>query len=103
MNLLHNLSEVELIGVVDSNQDTLLNISNKYDLKGYSDYGKILRKVEAVVIAVPTVFHYEIAKTFIQAGKHVLVEKPLTNEPENGRELLELAKKKRSYPAGRTH
>lgn len=47
--------------------------------------------VEAVVIAVPVRFHYELAKAALSAGKHVLIEKPMTQTSEQARELIELA------------
>ena len=49
--------------------------------------------VDAGVVATPTSTHYEIAKAAIEAGKHVLVETPLTNSVETSIELCELARK----------
>jgi len=51
----------------------------------------LLGDVDAVVVATPTSTHYEIAKAAIEAGKHALVEKPLTNSVETSAELCELA------------
>ena len=48
--------------------------------------------VDAVVIATPTVTHYALVKQALEAGKHVLVEKPLTNDSAQGQELVDLAK-----------
>ena len=50
-------------------------------------------RVDAVVIATPTTTHYELAKEALLRGKHVLVEKPITAETSQGRELCELAEK----------
>ncbi len=91
VNLLHNLPGVELVGVVDQHPETLMNICNKYELKGFDDYAKVIKKVDAVVIAVPTIHHYAVAKEFLDAGKHVLVEKPLTVKLEDGKELIKIA------------
>jgi predicted dehydrogenase len=49
----------------------------------------------AVVIATPISTHYELAKKFLQAGKHVLVEKPLASKVEDAQELIDLAKRKK--------
>ncbi len=95
VNLLHNLPGVELVGVVDKNAETLMNICNKYELKGFDDYDKVINKVDAAVIAVPTIHHYNVAKDFLDKGKHVLVEKPLTVGVEQGQDLIRLANAKK--------
>jgi len=51
--------------------------------------------VDAVVIATPVSQHYEMAKKALNAGKHVLVEKPMTDSADNSSELIELAQKKK--------
>lgn len=50
-------------------------------------------EIDAVVIALPANLHYEMAKKALQAGKHVLIEKPMTDSVETARELVHLAKK----------
>jgi predicted dehydrogenase len=58
---------------------------------GISDYRTILAKVEAAVIAVPTDRHHEVARTCLERGLHVLVEKPLAATLEQADELVDLA------------
>jgi len=48
-------------------------------------------KADAVVVATPTSTHFELAKSALEAGKHVLVEKPLADTVARGQELVELA------------
>ena len=62
---------------------------------GISDYRTILDKVEAAVIAVPTDRHHEVARTCLESGLHVLVEKPLAATLEQADELVDLASKKK--------
>jgi predicted dehydrogenase len=62
---------------------------------GISDYRTILDKVEAAVIAVPTDRHHEVARTCLESGLHVLVEKPLAATLEQADELVDLAFRKR--------
>ena len=63
------------------------------DLKFYStNYEKFLREVDAVYIATPHLTHYDFAKRALEAGKHVLCEKPMTLEEEKTKELFKIAK-----------
>ncbi len=62
---------------------------------GISDYRTILDKVEAAVIAVPTDRHHEVARTCLESGLHVLVEKPLAATLEQADELVDLAFRKK--------
>lgn len=65
-----------------------------HDTNYTNSYENILRdkETEAVIIATPTSTHYDLAKQALQAGKHVLVEKPITQNVEQAQELLELSK-----------
>jgi predicted dehydrogenase len=65
----------------------------------YTDYGRMLRRddIDVIVILTPMLTHATIAKAALQAGKHVLVEKPLATSLEEGRELVALARGSGSY------
>jgi predicted dehydrogenase len=67
----------------------------------YTDYGEMLRRddVDVVVILTPMLAHAATAKAALEAGKHVLVEKPLATSLEEGRELLALARESGKYLA----
>lgn len=96
-NLVRNLmSSGELDGViaVDTDAARLKKVCQQFPgLDGSSDLGEVLRRadVEAVVVAAPVRFHYPIAKAALEAGKHVLVEKPITMNSAQARELIDLA------------
>jgi predicted dehydrogenase len=60
-----------------------------------ADYRALLGRVQCVSIAVPTKYHYQVARDFIEAGVDVLVEKPLTADIAEARELVERATKQR--------
>jgi predicted dehydrogenase len=59
-----------------------------------SDFRKILDRVEAAVVAVPTDRHHEVARACLERGLHVLVEKPIASTLEQADELVALAKEK---------
>jgi len=85
------LAEAELIGVCDSNQKTAQSIASELNVDAFTDYLDLIGKVDAVSIVVPTQKHYEVAKVFLEAGVHVLLEKPITSQVEQARELVEIA------------
>lgn len=90
------LLDARLIGVADSNFERARFIGDHLGVPAYSSLEELIRKksVDAVSIVVPTSQHYEIAKTALEAGIHVLVEKPVTMKPEEAGELLKIADKK---------
>lgn len=93
LNLYDEITEVELVGLCDVDSDVVAKLSEKHDVIGTSDYKDFLDKVDAVTIAAPTRYHYEIAKDCLEAGKHVLVEKPITTDLKQAEELFEIAEK----------
>ena len=58
-----------------------------------SDFRKVLDQVEAAVIAVPTNLHHEVARAFLERGRHVLIEKPLAATLAEADDLVNLASK----------
>ncbi len=91
VRVFNELPEAELLAVSDSSPETVHAIANHYSVQAYTDYRKMLEleKPEAVSIAVPTVFHEEVALAAMEAGAHVLVEKPIAASLDEGRSLIE--------------
>src|SRR6056297_106975 len=84
----------ELIGLYDINQSRSRKMAKSYGIRSFSSTQKILKEVDAVNIATPTTTHFDIALEAIQAGKHLLIEKPITNIIEEANQILKEAKKK---------
>jgi predicted dehydrogenase len=85
---LHN---VELVGVADNDYHRGMSVAEKYGARCYTDYHELLAAVDVVSIAVPTSLHYAIAREFLKAGVHVLLEKPIAHTMEEARDLFRLA------------
>lgn len=83
--------EVDLVGVLDANHETARHIAAKHHTHALGSVDEILEEAEAVSIVTPTVTHFELAKKFLQRGKHVLVEKPMTDDSAEAAELVQLA------------
>ncbi len=91
---LQKRSSISLVGVCDINEEVAKAVARKYDTSYFTDYHSLIDKVDAVNIVVPTSLHYMVAKDFLKAGVHVLIEKPITKTIEEANELIKLAKKK---------
>ncbi|MEQ1604303.1 MAG: Gfo/Idh/MocA family oxidoreductase [Pyrinomonadaceae bacterium] len=68
---------VEMIGVCDANAETAATIASENKCESFTDWHELMGKVDAVSVATPTETHCEIACAFLEAGVHVLVEKPI--------------------------
>ena len=70
----------ELVGIADPKPEKLKQAADHYEVEGrYDDYRRLLEvpNLEGVVISIPHAFHYEVARDALDAGIHVLVEKPM--------------------------
>ena len=85
------LLDVDLVGIADTHQEHVAAIAERYNTTPYTDYNDLLGVVDVVSIAVPTSLHYRVARDFLNAGVHVLLEKPITHTLEEARELFRLA------------
>jgi predicted dehydrogenase len=92
----HDLPGTTLAMASDLRQDRLDDIKNLYpDVEVTRNYKDLLSDhLDAVVIATPVQAHYQLTREALLAGKHVLVEKPITSDSTQGLELLKLAEKK---------
>ncbi len=94
LNLAPEIKGMELVGISDVDDKNLATYSSLSGVKGYKDYRDMLGFVDAVTIAAPTKYHYEIAKECLLLGKHILVEKPITTDYDQATELFEIAQDK---------
>ncbi len=87
------LAESELVAVADSDQGAASIVAHRHRVPAYSDYRDLLEneRPEAVTIAVPTAMHKEVATAAMEAGAHVLVEKPIAATVKEGQQLIEKA------------
>ena len=84
-------AQCELVAVADSRQEARDKVAAEVGSRAVADYRELLGAVDAVSVVTPTPAHFSIARDFIQAGAHVLVEKPITETVEEARELIEFA------------
>lgn len=87
-----SLPDSRLVGVVDHDHGRASLIGSQYGARAFDDLPDLLKHVDVVSVAVPTSAHYSVTKACLEAGKHVLVEKPIAMLPTEAQELVESAK-----------
>jgi predicted dehydrogenase len=92
---LASLRDCEIAGVADIDPEKTRQLSEQYGVPLFVDHKSLIGKIDGVIIATPTETHHQIAKDFLEAGVHVLMEKPITSTQEEAKELIELSKKKK--------
>ena len=83
-----------LIGVYDSDKDSMSRCQQSYDIKTFENVNSLLDKCQAVTIATPTITHYNVAKEALERGLHIFIEKPIADNIDDAIEISNLAKKK---------
>ncbi|MYG52878.1 MAG: Gfo/Idh/MocA family oxidoreductase [Rhodospirillaceae bacterium] len=86
------LDSAELVAVVDIDSAQAEKVAAATGAEASADFEAVLDRVEAVSVVTPTTTHYAIAKRCLEAGKDVLVEKPICESLEEADELIALAK-----------
>jgi len=89
-----SLKDCELVAVVDINSEAAEQVARLYGAEAMTDYQPLLGEVDAVSVVVPTSLHHMVSRDFLNAGTHVLVEKPITVTVEEADELIAIAKEK---------
>lgn len=85
------IKDVDLVGVADINVERGLDIASKYRIRFFESYLELLPHVDAVCIAVPTRLHHQVGIDCLQAGVHVLIEKPIAANIEEAESLVNAA------------
>jgi len=87
---------IELTGVFDSSTETARKVAARHNTRAFDSAAELAQSVDAISIVTPTNTHFELARSLLEQGKHLLVEKPMTNNTVQAAELVELAQKKNS-------
>lgn len=95
INHLKSLKEIncDLVGISDIDSKKK-DIARQYGVSFFDDYRKMLLEVDAVTVTTPTDLHYKVVYDCLQAGKHVLVEKPVAESSKLSCKLVEFAQSK---------
>lgn len=91
----NSIGSVDLVGVCDTSEEQGNRIASEYSTKFFADRNELLEHVDAVSVAVPTPLHYEVSKDVMARGKHLLLEKPISEKLSQADELIEISKKQK--------
>ncbi len=86
--------QVEFAGVHDTVTDRAHKWAQKFQVRAFASVAEAATACDALNIVTPTTTHFELARTLLQQGKHVLVEKPMTDDSTQAAELVQLAQQK---------
>jgi predicted dehydrogenase len=89
------LEDAELVGVVDADPGRARAVATALHTRPYTDYRELLGAVDVVSIVVPTEHHHRVARDCLEAGVHILLEKPVTETRQQAEELIALAERQR--------
>lgn len=94
LKLWKEAENVELVGFYDSDKARSESLSNEHNVKSFDNIDELINNCNAVTIAVPTIYHKEVAEKCIKSGIHCLIEKPITSTYPEAIELIKLAEEK---------
>jgi predicted dehydrogenase len=91
----HSAGRVHLAGVYDVSTPAAERVAEKCRTRVFPNIETAADSADAFSIVTPTNTHFQIAKTLLQAGRHLLIEKPMTENSSHAAELIGLAQSKR--------
>ena len=91
LKLLQQSAHYELVGFYDASPEVRSAIASEFGYTPYDDMDALIAACDMIDVVTPTTFHFECAEKVIKAGKHLFIEKPITQTVEEAQILLELA------------
>lgn len=93
LRLLNQSEKYELVGFYDPDEINAQKVSKEFGYTYFDNLNSLIEQVDVVDIVTPTLSHFDCAKKAIEQGKHIFIEKPITNTIEEAETLIELAEK----------
>ena len=91
LKLLNQSEKYQLIGFYDADIDASKKISDEFGYKSFPSMEALIDACDVIDVVTPTIHHFECAKKVVEAGKHLFIEKPITQTVEEAEKLLLLA------------
>jgi predicted dehydrogenase len=90
LRLLNQSEKYELVGFYDANEDNAKKVAEEFGYTYFDSIEALIDAVDMVDIVTPTLSHYDCAKQAIAKGKHIFIEKPITNTVEEAEHIRQL-------------
>lgn len=91
VNVLSQIKNAHFLGVYDRDQEEARKVAREFNVSSFSHLEELCDQVDAVILATPTSTHYDLGKKILEADKHLLIEKPITDNLSKAEELISLA------------
>ena len=91
--LLSGMDDVKVVAVTDPSDAARNLVAQQLGLPTYASHTQVVDQIDAAVVASPSDLHARIASDLLSAGKHLLVEKPLTISSDDAKKLVDLARR----------
>ena len=93
LKLLEQSTNYQLVGFFDADQEAAQQISTEFGYHSFPDMDSLIDACDMVDVVTPTITHFECARKVIEKGRHLFIEKPITQTVEEADQLIALAKK----------
>ena len=95
LKLLTQSRKYDLVGFYDADKNASEKIEAEFGYRSFPTMESLIEASDMVVVVTPTIHHYECAKKVIEAGKHLFIEKPITQTVEEAEKIRDLAKQQK--------
>jgi len=92
LRLLQESKKYDLVGFYDIDENSGRKVQEEFGYKYFNNLDDLIAAVDVVDVVTPTLSHFEVGQKTIKAGKHLFIEKPITNTVEEAEQLVKLAK-----------
>ncbi|MCY2687715.1 Gfo/Idh/MocA family protein [Salinimicrobium sp. TH3] len=92
LRLLKESEKYILVGFYDIDEESGRKVEEEFGYKYFNNLDELIAAVDVVDVVTPTLSHFEVGQKTIKAGKHLFIEKPITNTVKEAEQLVKLAK-----------
>lgn len=89
--LLNEQDRANLVAIVEPNESARQTIAQQYGVPGFATTEDVLPQIDAAIVATPTSTHHSVAMELLEAGKHVLIEKPIAFSTRESHDIIHVA------------
>ena len=91
VRILNEMEGARFAGFYDASPDRAAQVSGELGVRSFDDLDSLFDACDALTVVVPTPAHFDVARMALERGKHLLIEKPITETLDQADELLDLA------------